>query len=117
VFRIPAFRTRRISTTVDVPRDRSMIISGLFNNDQERVRTGIPFLKDIPIIGTLFSSTSWQSSDSELLVVVTPVMIDPLDPRPQDILRLKPDSALPARDAIQKRLDDPSRRPPSPIIR
>ena len=116
-FRIPAFRTRRISTTVDVPRDRSMIISGLFNNDQERVRTGIPFLKDIPIIGTLFSSTSWQSSDSELLVVVTPVLIDPLDPRPQDILRLKPDSALPARDAIQKRLDDPSRRPPSPIIR
>ena len=116
-FRIPAFRTRRIRTTVDVPRDRSMIISGLFNNDQERIKVGIPFLKDLPIIGALFSSTSWQNNDSELLVVVTPVVIDPLDPRPQDILRLKPDSALPARDAIQHRLDDNSRRPPSPIIR
>ncbi len=116
-FRIPAFRTRRVRTTVDVPRDRSMIISGLFNNEQERVRTGIPLLKDLPIIGALFSSTSWQNSDSELLVVVTPVLVDPLDPRPQDLLRLLPDTALPARDAIQKRLDDASRRPPSPIIR
>ncbi len=116
-FRIPAFRTRRVKTTVDVPRDRSMIISGLFNNDQERVRTGIPLLKDLPIIGALFSSTRWQNNESELLVVVTPVLVDPLDPRPQDILRLLPDTALPARDAIQKRLDDASRRPPSPIIR
>ncbi len=116
-FRIPAFRTRRVETTVDVPRDRSMIISGLFNNEQERVRSGIPILKDLPIIGALFSSTRWQNNESELLVIVTPVLVDPLDPRPQDILRLLPDTALPARDAIQKRLDDASRRPPSPIIR
>jgi Flp pilus assembly secretin CpaC len=116
-FRVPAFRTRRVRTTVDVPRDRSMIISGLFNNEQEEVISGIPLLKDLPVIGKLFSSTSWQNNDSELLVVVTPVLIDPLDPRPQDILRLKPDSTLPARDAIQHRLDDASRRPPSPIIR
>ena len=116
-FRVPAFRTRRVRTTVDVPRDRSMIISGLFNNEQERVRSGIPLLKDLPVIGALFSSTTWQNNDSELLVVVTPVLVDPLDPRPQDILRLKPDSTLPARDAIQHRLDDASRRPPSPIIR
>jgi Flp pilus assembly secretin CpaC len=58
-FRIPAFRTRRVTTTVDVPRDRSMIISGLFNNEQERVRTGIPILKDLPVIGALFGSSSW----------------------------------------------------------
>jgi Flp pilus assembly secretin CpaC len=116
-FRVPAFRTRRVRTTVDVPRDRSMIISGLFNNEQERVRSGIPLLKDLPVIGALFSSTSWQNNDSELLVVVTPVLIDPLDPRPQDLLRMKPDTTLPARDAIQHRLDDASRRPPSPIIR
>jgi pilus assembly protein CpaC len=116
-FRIPALRTRRVRTTVDVPRDRSMIISGLFNNEQERVRKGIPLLKDLPVIGALFSSTRWQNNDSELLVVVTPVVVDPLDPRSQDLLRFKPDTALPARDAIQHRLDDNSRRPPSPIIR
>lgn len=116
-FRVPAFRTRRVSTTVDVRRDQSMIISGLFNNEQERVKTGLPFIKDIPIIGDLFSSSSWKNNESELLVVVTPVIVDPLDPRPQDILKLLPDTALPARDAIKKRLDDASKRPPSPIIR
>ena len=116
-FRIPAFRTRRVSTTVDVRRDQSMIISGLFSNEQERVKTGIPLLKDLPILGELFSSTSWKNNDSELLVVVTPVIVDPLDPRPQDMIKLLPDTALPARDAIKKRLDDASKRPPSPIIR
>ncbi len=116
-FNIPAFRTRRVSTTVDVRREQSMIISGLFNSEQERVRTGIPFLQSLPIIGPLFSSTRWQQNDSELLVVVTPVLVDPLDPRPQDILRLLPDTALPARDAIQKRLLTRPNRPPSPIIR
>jgi pilus assembly protein CpaC len=116
-FRIPAFRTRRIHTSVDVRRDQSMILSGLFNNEQERVKTGLPYLKDLPIIGDLFSSSTWTNNESELLVVVTPVVVDPLDPRPQDVLRLLPDTALPARDAIKKRLDDASKRPPSPIIR
>lgn len=116
-FRIPAFRTRRVETTLDVRRDQSMIISGLFDNEQQLIRTGIPFLKDIPILGELFSSRSWQDNESELLVIVMPVIIDPSDPRPQDVLRLLPDTALPARDAIKKRLDDASKRPPSPIIR
>ena len=116
-FRIPAFRTRRVSTTVDVRRDQSFIISGLFSNEQEKVKTGIPLIKDLPVIGDLFSSTRWKNNESELLVVVTPVIVDPLDPRPQDVLKLLPDTALPARDAIKKRLDDASKRPPSPIIR
>ncbi len=116
-FNIPAFRTRRVETTVDVLRDQSMIISGLFSNEQEQVKNGIPFLQDIPIIGQLFSSTRWQSNESELLIVVTPVLVDPRDPRPQDVLRLLPDTALPARDAIRPRLQTTPNRPPSPIIR
>jgi pilus assembly protein CpaC len=115
-FRIPALRTRRVTTTVDVPRDQSMIISGLFNRDQEKTKAGIPYLQDIPILGQLFSSTRWQNNESELLVVVTPVLVDPRDPRPQDILRLLPDTALPARDAIKDKLQ-PINKPPSPIIR
>jgi pilus assembly protein CpaC len=107
-FRIPAFRTRRVETTVDVRRDQAMIISGLFNTERERVRTGVPFLQDIPILGNLFSSTRWQSSDSELLVVVRPVLVDPYSPRVQDVLRLKPDTTLPARPAIEPRLQDPN---------
>jgi pilus assembly protein CpaC len=115
-FRIPAFRTRRVETTLDVQRDQSLIISGLFSGEQERVRTGVPFLMNIPILGALFSSTRWARNETELLVVVTAVVIDPRDPRPQDVLRMLPDTALPARDAIEKRLL-PGSRPPSPIIR
>jgi pilus assembly protein CpaC len=93
-----------------------MIISGLFTNEQEKTRTGLPYLQDIPILGQLFSSTRWQHNETELLVVVTPVLVDPRDPRPQDILRLLPDTALPARDAIKDKLQ-PINKPPSPIIR
>ena len=49
-FRIPAFRTRRITSTIDVRRDQSLIVSGLFSDDQQKVRTGLPLLKDIPIL-------------------------------------------------------------------
>jgi pilus assembly protein CpaC len=115
-FRIPAFLTRRISTTVDVPRDQSMIISGLFSNTTEKTKSGIPYLMDIPVLGQLFSSTRWQNGETELLVVVTPVVVDPKDPRPQDMIRLLPDTALPARDAIKHKME-PQSRPPSPIIR
>jgi len=107
-FRIPALRTRRINSTLDVRRDQSLIISGLFNSEDEYTRTGIPLLKDIPIIGALFSSTQWQRNDSELLVVVTPVIVDPLHPRAQDMLRFPPDTTRPATDALK------TRKPPEP---
>lgn len=112
-FRVPAFRTRRIQTTVDVRRNESLVISGMFNEEQERVRTGIPGLMDLPILGQLFSSTRYQKAESELLVIVTPSVFDPMRPRRQDVLPVLPDTSLPAREAIQKRLP-PVTRPPRP---
>jgi pilus assembly protein CpaC len=107
-FRIPAFRTRRIETTVDVRPNESLIISGLFNDERERVKTGIPLLQDIPILGNLFSSQRWQRNETELLIVVTPVVVDPQHPRSQDLLPLQPDTTLPARESIEKRLQAPA---------
>ena len=103
-FRIPAFRTRRVESTIDVRRNESLVISGLFNNEEERSRTGVPVLMNIPIIGQLFSSTRWQKNESELLVVVTPVVVDPMRPRARDVMRFAPDTTLPAIDALRKRL-------------
>jgi len=110
-FRIPAFRTRRVSSTIDVRRDQSLLVSGLFSDQQESVRNGIPFLKDIPILGSLFSSSSFQRNESELVVVVTPVIIDPLRPRERDTLRFLPDSTRPAMDALKRRLPPPPATP------
>jgi pilus assembly protein CpaC len=101
-FRIPALRTRRMESTLDVRRNQSLVISGMFNNEQERVRTGVPLLKDLPIIGLLFSSTQFQRNETELLVVVRPVVIDPMRPRPQDVVPTPPDTTLPARDGLRR---------------
>jgi len=106
-FRVPAFRTRRVNSTLDVRRNQSLIISGMFAGEDENVRTGLPLLMNIPILGQLFSSTRFQRNESELLVVVTPVVIDPLNPRPGDTLRLPSDTTRPAIDALGRR-----RRPP-----
>jgi pilus assembly protein CpaC len=103
-FRVPAFRTRRVESTIDVRRDRSLIISGMFNTEEERVKTGIPLLMHIPILGQLFSSTRFQKNESELIVIVTPVIIDPLRPPAEHTIQLLPDPRLPARDALEKRL-------------
>lgn len=107
-FRVPAFRTRRVVSTLDVRRNQSLIISGMFTGEEENVRTGLPLLMNIPILGQLFSSTRWQRNESELLVVVTPVIVDPLNPRPIDTLRLPADTTRPATDALRRRRPPPS---------
>ncbi len=106
-FRIPAFQTRRIQSTVDVRPNESLIISGLFNDQRQEVRTGIPLLQDIPILGRLFSSTQWQHNETELLVIVTPVMINPLAPRAIDTVHVKPHTELPAKDVVAPILVSP----------
>jgi Flp pilus assembly secretin CpaC len=99
-FSIPALTTRRVESTIDVKRGESLIISGMFDDVWSRNKTGIPLLMSIPILGQLFSSTQWQHNKTELLVVVTPQIVDPLSPPALDVLPLKPDTALPARGAI-----------------
>jgi Flp pilus assembly secretin CpaC len=111
-FRIPALRTRRIATTVDVKRDQSVILSGLFNDEREQVRTGVPFLMDIPILGALFGVSSWTSNQTELLILVTPTLVNPMSPPARSLLPIRPDTGLPARDAIQKRLPPPPPKRP-----
>jgi pilus assembly protein CpaC len=112
-FRIPAFQTRRIESTVDVRPNESLIISGLFNDQRQQIKTGIPLLQDIPILGHLFSSTQWQHNETELLVIVTPVMFDPMRPRAVDTLQFKPDTALPAQEMVKPLLVTPPSLGPS----
>jgi len=106
-FRVPAFRTRRVNSTLDVRRNQSLIISGMFTGEEESVRTGLPYLMNIPILGQLFSSTRWQRNESELLVVVTPEVVDPLRPRTRDILRFPADTTRPANEALRRRRPPP----------
>ena len=103
-FQVPALRSRRVESTVDVLTDRSLIISGLFAEERERVKTGIPFLSSVPILGELLSSQRWLRNESELIVVVTPIVIDPNNPRAADLLQLTTPAEVPAREALDGRL-------------
>jgi pilus assembly protein CpaC len=111
-FRIPALRTRRVESSVDIRRDQSVILSGLFNEERERVRSGIPFLMNIPILGSLFSSSRWQSSETELLVIVTPSIVDPANVGDELRLPLLRDARTPALDVLKKRLPADTVRKP-----
>jgi pilus assembly protein CpaC len=111
-FRIPALVTRKMNSTVDVRRSTSIVLSGMFSNSDDRSKTGVPLLKDIPILGQLFSSTRYQRNESELIVIVTPTIVDPMRPRPEDVMRLQSDTTKPAIDALQKRLPPNQRRRP-----
>lgn len=100
-FRIPALRMRRVESTVDVRAGQSVILSGLFSNEREQVKTGIPFLQDIPILGMLFSSSRWQNNETELVVIVTPHIVDPLNLPRHRTPAILPDTLLPAREVLE----------------
>ncbi|MGH7693773.1 MAG: hypothetical protein ACRENH_02275, partial [Gemmatimonadaceae bacterium] len=60
----------------------------------------------------LFGSTRWQRSESELLVVVTPTIVDPANMNTSLLLPLRADTTLPAREALERRLPpSPARKP------
>ena len=76
----PAFTVRRVSTTVQLRDGQSFAIAGLMkNNVTESVRR-FPILGDIPILGALFRSSSFQNDKTELLFVITPRLVKPLPP-------------------------------------
>ncbi|MGH7725495.1 MAG: type II and III secretion system protein family protein [Candidatus Eiseniibacteriota bacterium] len=78
-FLIPAFRTRRVDTVVELKDGQSLVIGGLTNTEVQKNDTGIPLLKNIPLIGYLFKNTREQITEQELVVLVSPRIIRPLE--------------------------------------
>ena len=76
-FQIPSLLTRRVETRVDLQPGQHLAIGGLLDNSMLENQEKIPILGDIPILGTFFKSESVRRNHSELLVVVTPYMVDP----------------------------------------
>jgi len=72
----PSFITRRANTTGIVQDGHTLVIGGLISEQSTKSRSGIPLLSDIPLLGWLFGSTSVQKTKTELLVMVTPRVIN-----------------------------------------
>ena len=77
---VPGLTKRRVQTTVELGDGQSFALAGLLQNDMSATNTAIPLLGDVPIIGNLFRSTSYQRSETELVVMVTPRLVAPMNP-------------------------------------
>ncbi|MEZ5776258.1 MAG: type II and III secretion system protein family protein [Hyphomicrobiaceae bacterium] len=73
---ISGLKVRRASTTVELPSGGSLVIAGLINDDTRQNIEGLPGLKSLPILGTLFRSRDFQKSETELVVIVTPYTVN-----------------------------------------
>ena len=78
-FQIPALTTRRVKTVVELGDGQSFAIAGLLQENVKETVSKYPLLGDIPILGALFRSTSFQKNETELIVIVTPHLVKPLD--------------------------------------
>jgi len=79
-FRIPALTTRRAETDVELRDGQSFAIAGLLDNMAQDDRAAIPILGQLPIIGYLFKSKAERKERTELMVLITPRLVRPLDP-------------------------------------
>jgi pilus assembly protein CpaC len=89
-FRIPALITRRAETEVELRDGQSFAIAGLLDNVTSDTSQAIPFLGSLPIIGNLFKSKADSRQQTELMVLITPHLVQPLDPDEVPTLPIDP---------------------------
>lgn len=76
---IPALTTRRAETTLELGSGQSMVIGGLIQNSTDNTIDKAPGLGDVPILGALFRSNGWKRNETELMIVITPYLVKPVN--------------------------------------
>lgn len=75
--RVPGLSVRRAETTVELGSGQSFAIAGLLRASQSNNIRAVPFLSDIPVLGALFRSVRFQRQETELVIIVTPYLVEP----------------------------------------
>jgi pilus assembly protein CpaC len=75
---VPSLTVRRAETTVDVASGQSFAIAGLLQNNVNQTISKFPWLGDVPVLGALFRSDTFQRNESELVIIVTPYIVRPV---------------------------------------
>ena len=105
-FTVPALSTRRIDTEVELQDGQSFAIAGLLDNETSQTLSKIPGISNIPVLGKLFQSRTISKTNGELLVVVTPEIVQPV---PAGMQLPIPDMPMPF---LKGDLMTPPRTPP-----
>jgi len=77
--RVPALTTRRAETTVELGSGQSFMIAGLMQNTHNNTYDKTPGIADLPVIGALFKSNGFQRNETELVIVITPYLVKPVN--------------------------------------
>ncbi|MEJ0010832.1 MAG: type II and III secretion system protein family protein [Alphaproteobacteria bacterium] len=96
-FTVPSLTTRRASATIDLGSGQTFALAGLLRDDQGNTVNKFPGLGDIPLIGALFRNSEYSNDQTELVILVTPYIVRPVDS--PDKLATPVDGYTPATDA------------------
>ena len=108
---IPSLITRNAVTTVELRDGQSFAIAGLLQADDTRGRSQIPWLGSVPVLGALFSSNSYIKDESDLVIIVTPQLVQPAAPGQH--LATPLDDRIPSNDAdffLMSQMDEKKKR-------
>ena len=92
----PIFNTRTLDATVELRDGQSFSVAGLLQSGTTLNQNQLPWIGDVPILGALFKSSSYQKHDTELVVIVTPRLVHPATPG--QVLATPLDATQPAND-------------------
>jgi pilus assembly protein CpaC len=93
---VPALIVRRAATTVELRDGQSFAIGGLLQNNAQNQVEQLPWVGSVPVLGTLFTSKSYQKNETDLVIIVTPRLVRPA--RPGEVLRVPTDKTIPPND-------------------
>ncbi|QIL85353.1 general secretion pathway protein GspD [Vibrio sp. HDW18] len=79
-YNLPALKTRRARTTVELGDGQSFVLGGLLNKEETESLRKIPFIGDIPVLGALFRHTETSRNKTELVIVATVNLVQPIEP-------------------------------------
>lgn len=94
---IPGFIVRRASTSIDLKSGQSFMIAGLLQSENNVSNQRVPGVGQMPVLGALFSSKAYQRRETDLVMIVTPHLVKPMDPTKKAVTPA--DQSAPANDA------------------
>jgi pilus assembly protein CpaC len=93
---VPGLMVRRTQTTIELRDGQSFAIAGLLYNNHTKAQSQLPWIGEVPVLGTLFRSASFQRKETDLVIIVTPRLVQPA--RPGQKLATPLDGRIPSND-------------------